>query len=119
MKTRAGAELRSRLRHWRVIGWTTTNMTDPDANTITRLPVDRDSHEDVAHVAEVVVQSHDHRRHTGEIWNTADVLNCEGILNVIAIFGRGRDVRRGLTGKECEVTRKQHHTRPVINAQRN
>src|SRR6185369_1638674 len=99
--------------------WTTTDVTDANTNAITRLPVHSDPNEHIPDVAEAVVQSHDYRRHARETRNTPGVLHCQWILNVIAVFSRRRNVRCTLTGKQCEITRKQHHTRPVIDAQRN
>src|ERR1044072_1413204 len=113
METRTSTEIGNRRI---VVRWTTTDVTDTDANAIAVCAVYRNPNKNIPDVAEIIVKPQgdsDHARGTG---NVADIFNGQWIDDVIAVFGGSSDVSGDLTRSQSQVVGEEHDARAIVDA---
>src|SRR5690349_13340091 len=100
MQAGAWAKIRRRLRYYDVIGRTTANMSNPQANTITDCTVQINPNQYVPDITEIIVQANCYSGHPIEIRHAADIFDGQRIVNVITILCVGSNSRSRIALKQ-------------------
>jgi hypothetical protein len=87
---------------------------DTDAVACTRAI--KNLHEDVAHIAQIIVQSKNHSSHPLLPGHGAYIFDCEIIVAVGPILRIRCHGRKILTGSQCQIPREDHDTGALVSA---
>jgi hypothetical protein len=66
-------------------------VANSNADAIARCVMKRNANQNVANIAEVIVESNDDGTHPAEAWDTANVFDGKWIVSVVHILCIGRD----------------------------
>ena len=87
MKTSTWPQIGDWFGSRRVVWWTTTDVSNANANPIACCSVKRDSHQHVTNVANVIGQANSYRVHPGKFRNWSNILDYQWVMIVVSVFG--------------------------------